>query len=90
MPEQDWRPSDAAERAHERSLIRWYEEPLGPPASITTPLEADVFTSEEAIRFDRGVVEQYDAARNAWVPTLEQEAAPDQEAGAEERYDQGL
>ena len=68
MAEHEWRPRDAAERAHQQDRVRWYEDThaqQGPAA----PVDKDaIFTSEEAVAFDRGVVERFDKAKADWTP----------------------
>lgn len=67
--EQDWRPSDAAERAHEKDRVRWYESTHAQRRPSAEPVDKDaIFTSEEAVDFDRGVVDRFDAAKGSWTP----------------------
>lgn len=91
MPEQDWRPSDAAARAHEHNRIQWYEHNHARHAPPDTHLDKDaIFSSEEAVKFDRDVVKKFDPARNDWVPTDEREPDIDLDLRSEEMRGQGL
>lgn len=65
MAERDWRPRDAAERARGRERLQGQEQ------AGVQPEQADkdaLFTSEEAINYDRDVVKHYDPANDTWVP----------------------
>ena len=72
MPEHDWRPRDAAERAHEKDRVKWFEANHAqrvPPAEMAD--KDAIFTSEEAVNFDRGVVDAFDPAKGSWTPHQE-------------------
>ncbi len=91
MPEHDWRPGDAAERAREKNRVQWYEHDHAKHTGPAIPFNKDaVFTSEEAVKRDRDVVRKFDAARNDWVPTDDKEPDFDLDLRSEEMRGQGL
>ena len=65
MAERDWRPRDAAERARGRERLQGQEASGAQPGQ---PDKDALFTSEEAVKYDRDVVKRYDAAKDTWVP----------------------
>lgn len=61
MPEPDWRPRDAAERARERERARWYEAPHAPKPPPAGQVDKDaIFTSEEAVAHDKADIARFD------------------------------
>jgi hypothetical protein len=82
MPERDWRPSDAAERTR-RERAQTNDLPGAKPADLDKDA---IFTSEEAVAYDRGVVAGSDPAKDSWSPHADKVPDYDLDARSEEEY----
>lgn len=64
--EHDWRPRDAAERSRTDDRVDWHHQ--NHADRVRPKTKDELFRSQEAIDFDRGVTQSMDPANRTWVP----------------------